>query len=912
VARSARLAAGLCAFACALLCLGGGTAPAVELPTGFRDDTVGADLEEPTTVRFSSDGRIFVALKAGRILVFDDLGALEKGDATEFADLRTFVNDPGDRGLLGLALDPGFPARPYVYALYTYDHILGGVGEDAKVPRWGNPDQVGDPCPKPGGADVDACPVSGRLVQLTATEGGKGDHALESEGEILQKALVEDWCQQFSSHSIGDLQFGADGALYASGGEGASFYDPDYGQFGWPQVNQCGDPNAAIGAEPQPPGAEGGALRSQDLRTSGDPTGLDGTIIRVDPETGAGLPGNPMASSLDPNARRILAYGFRNPFRFAIDPGSGEIYVGNVGWNTWEEIDRFSPSGGSAFNSGWPCYEGPAPSPGYQVLGLSLCQALYGDGSANTTPFFLYRHGDHVIPEDGCDTETGSAISGLAVYEGGPFPSAYDGALFFADSVRGCIYVMRPGEDGRPDPLTTTTFISEAGEYPGVDLEVGPEGDLYYVKIFSSDDGGSIHRISYDPDAPVARLDATPQWGKSPLKSVLDASGSTDPNGEALGYEWDLDGNGSFETDSGATAAIEHSFGGSANVTVAVKASDKSKSSVAHVTLYPGDTPPDPSIEAPSESFTWGVGQQIEFEGSADDGEDGSLEDSDLYWKARLFHCPSACHAHPLHVFPGVEAGSFDAPDHDYPAHIEISLTATDSRGLSATRSVSVYPRTVDLAIASDPPGLSLGAGLLNGIAPFTLRAIEGSHVVLAAPATATLGGLGYTWTDWSDGGARVHTVVASAPTTYTASYATVGGGGPPPTTTLPRPRPRPRPGIRSHPPKSTRARSATFTFSSSQPGARFRCRLDRRAAALCSSPQTYRHLAVGSHVFRVLAVGDADWADSAPALFRWRVSCAAARRKAGQGGQQSGGPAATRSRAACARPAGSAGRAGR
>jgi len=899
-----RPAARLCILVCLLFAFCAGSARGAELPTGFRDTTLATDLEEPTTLRFSPDGRVFVALKAGKILVYDDLAALEAGEATVFADLRTFVNDPGDRGLLGLALDPGFPAVPYVYALYTYDHILDGEGEDAKVPRWGNPDQVGDPCPKPADADVDACPVSGRLVRLTAI----GDHAAKDEGgAVHQLALLEDWCQQFSSHSIGDLQFDSSGALYASGGDGASFYDPDYGQFGWPQRNQCGDPNAPVGDEPSPPGAEGGALRAQDVRSAGDPTGLDGTIVRIDPETGEGLPGNPMFGSADPNARRIVGYGFRNPFRFAIDPGSGDVYVANVGWNTYEEIDRFSPTSPQAFNSGWPCYEGPGPNPGYQALGLTLCQALYGDGSASATPFFYYRHGDHVIPEDGCETETGSAISGLALYDGGPFPDDYDGALFFADSVRGCIYAMHPDEDGRPDPLNTTTFMSEGGEYPGVDLEVGPEGDLFYVKIFSQADGGSIHRISYDPGAPVARLQADPRWGPTPLQVALDATASSDPNGETLAYEWDLDGNGTFETEAGPT--LTHVYSVSANVDVAVRVRDgKGKESVARATLYPGDTPPQPSIEAPSESFTWGVGQQIEFEGSANDGEDGSLADSSLYWKARLFHCPAACHAHPLHVFPGVGAGSFDAPDHDYPAHIQINLTATDSRGLSATQSVSVYPRTVDLAIASDPPGLSLGAGPLNGIAPFDLRAIESSHVVLAAPATATLGGLGYTWTDWSDGGARVHTVVASAPTTYTASYSTSGGGGPPPTATLP----RPRPGIRSHPPRLARTRSATFTFSSSQPEARFRCRLDGGAAALCASPQTYRRLAVGSHVFRVLAVGDADWADSAPALFRWRVSCAAARRKAGRGGQRGGGPAATRSRAACARPAAAAGRAGR
>lgn len=209
--------------ACLVACLGmaGIVPPPVHaepaLPGGFQDTVVFDGLEQPTTFRFSPDGRVFVAEKAGRIKLYD---SFEDQTPEVFADLRTQVYDNGDRGLLGLALDPGFPGTPYVYALYTYDHILG---EEAEAPRWGLPETTGDPCPEPKGAD--ACLVSGRLVRLTA----EGDHALEEGGDPLEHVLAEDWCQQFSSHSVGDLEFGPEGALYASGGEGASFTSADYG-----------------------------------------------------------------------------------------------------------------------------------------------------------------------------------------------------------------------------------------------------------------------------------------------------------------------------------------------------------------------------------------------------------------------------------------------------------------------------------------------------------------------------------------------------------------------------------------------------------------------------------------------------------------------------------------------------------
>ncbi len=170
--------------------------------------------------------------------------------------------------------------------------------------------------------------------------------------------LIEDWCQQYPSHSVGSLEFGADGALYVSGGDGASFNFVDYGQDGNP-VNPCGDPPGGVGATLTAPTAEGGALRSQDLRTSGDPVTLDGAILRVDPATGAALPDNPLVGNADPNARRIIAHGLRNPFRITVRPGTNEIWTGDVGWTDWEEINRItSPTDSVVENFGWPCYEG--------------------------------------------------------------------------------------------------------------------------------------------------------------------------------------------------------------------------------------------------------------------------------------------------------------------------------------------------------------------------------------------------------------------------------------------------------------------------------------------------------------------------------------------------------------------------
>ena len=186
----------------------GGSSLAAPLPSGFQESTVFSGLTFPTKVRFASDGRVFVAEKSGTIKVFSNLSDTTP---TVVANLGANVHDFWDRGMLGFALDPNFPINPYMYVLYTYDAPIGGT-----PPTWG------DGCPSPPGATTDGCVVSGRLSRLPVT----GDTA------GAEQVLIEDWCQQFPSHSIGSLQFGADGKLYVSGGDGASFNNVDFGQYG--------------------------------------------------------------------------------------------------------------------------------------------------------------------------------------------------------------------------------------------------------------------------------------------------------------------------------------------------------------------------------------------------------------------------------------------------------------------------------------------------------------------------------------------------------------------------------------------------------------------------------------------------------------------------------------------------------
>ena len=600
-------------------------------------------LTKPTAVRFSPDGRIFVAEKSGIIKVFENLS---DSSPTVFADLRTSVHNYWDRGLLSMALDPGFPARPYVYVLYTYDGSIGGL-----APAWGVPGVTSDGCPDPPGGTTLGCVVSGRVSRLQAA------------GNVMtgpETVLVHDWFQQFPGHSIGDLLFGPDGELYVSGGEGASFQFVDYGQV----ENPGGDPPVVAGALQTAPTAQGGSLRSQDLETPNDSTTLDGTVIRINPANGAALSDNPLYGRSDPNARRIVAYGFRNPFRLAMRPGTRELWVGDVGWSTYEEINVIpDPRAAPVRNFGWPCFEGNARQSGWDAAGLDMCEALYARAGATTAPFFSYKEGIAVAAGETCPN-TSSSITGLAFYTGASYPTRYKGALFFADYTRRCVWVMFADAGGRPDPATRATFVQSA-EYP-VDLQIGPNGDLFYVNF----SGGNIHRIRYSPAdrAPQAVIQASPTSGAPPLTVKFDGSQSSDPEGSPVTYSWDLNADGTFG--DSIAAAPTYTYGAAGTYRAGLRVQDGGGlTGSASVTISVGNTPPSAIIDTPSSTLRWRVGQSIGFSGRGVDAQQASLPASALSWDLIMNHCstPASCHEHPIQSYQGTASGTFVAPDHRVP-----------------------------------------------------------------------------------------------------------------------------------------------------------------------------------------------------------------------------------------------------
>ena len=254
---------------------------------------------------------------------------------------------------------------------------------------------------------------------------------------------------------------------------------------------------------------------------------LRGKILRIN-EDGTAPGDNPFDDGTNSIKSKVYSYGLRNPFRFTLHPVSGEPYFGDVGWNSWEELGR-----GRGKNFGWPCYEGMNPQPQYQSAFPAQCAPL--TPSVVTAPILAY-------PLPGTPPAASAPIVGNTAL-GGPFytatlyPEVYRGNWFTMDYGGG--WITRMVFDGSGNPTSTVPFAT--GLSGPVDLELGPDGMLYYVSIVT----GQVKRIRYNGPSAVAA--ATPASGHSPLSVNFSSAGSSDPNGSPLTYLWDF-GDGQTST----------------------------------------------------------------------------------------------------------------------------------------------------------------------------------------------------------------------------------------------------------------------------------------------------------------------------------------------------------------------------
>lgn len=294
----------------------------------------------PVDMQVAGDGsnRLYVVEQAGRVLSFADDPAVSAADL--FLDIRPRVSrSDNEEGLLGLAFHPRYSQNGYVYVYYS-----------ASSPR------------------------RSVLARLTAS-GGVVDP--ESETVLMEVA------QPYGNHNAGQLQFGPDGYLYVSLGDGGAAGDP--------------------------------------LDNAQNPTTLLGSLLRIDVDAAsAGLPygippDNPFAGDGEGRREEIYAYGLRNPWRFSFDRETGWLWLADVGQSRFEEVNIVE----RGKNYGWDeleasrCFE---PMEGCNESGL-------------TRPIWSYNHSE------------GRSITGGYVYRGTRLPGLV-GRYIYGDYVSGRIWAL--------------------------------------------------------------------------------------------------------------------------------------------------------------------------------------------------------------------------------------------------------------------------------------------------------------------------------------------------------------------------------------------------------------------------------------------------------------------------------------
>ncbi|MEQ0559876.1 PQQ-dependent sugar dehydrogenase [Amycolatopsis sp. NEAU-NG30] len=510
-------------------------------------------------------------------------------------------------------------------------------------------------------------------------------------------------------HGIDTVAAAADGTLWLSIGDAADFTKVDTGAFRAQDVNQP-----------------------------------YGKIFHLAAD-GTGVPANPYYDAANPGstASKVFARGFRNPFRFGIDPNLGLPVAGDVGWNSWEEVDVVQRGA----NQGWPCWEGTHPTPGYS--GLAECA-----GVANQPPIFEYQHGSGPMQ--------GNSVTGGIVYNGSSYPAAYRGAYFFGDYVTHKIWTMTYDDQGRltRGPESPPVFTDIGGP---VRFAAAANGDIVYADILS----GKLRRLSYSAGntAPVANASSATDPATRTVS--FDGSASVDYDNDPLTYDWAF-GDGTA-TAANAGPQVSHTYAaGTESFTATLTVRDPlGATGTTTITVAPGNHTPQLTLTTPGDTTTFAVNQPVTLGAAATDAEDGSLP---ITWTSAVRHCPSeaTCHAHPG---IGGTGASFSLPFTEHPdSRMDFTATVTDSAGVSTSKTYTAMPRRHRITLLSTQPA-ALSIPVEGGVS--TALVTEGATFdVVAAP----LGTDGVSkFTGWQGGPAETTWIVTvgAGDLTLTANYAT-------------------------------------------------------------------------------------------------------------------------------------------
>ena len=477
-------------------------------------------------------------------------------------------------------------------------------------------------------------------------------------------------------------------------------------------------------------------------------TTLKGKVLRIN--TDGTIPtDNPFYTTATGVNRAIWALGFRNPFRLAIQAGTGKVFVNDVGASSSEEINEIF----AGKNYGWPGIEG--------FRKTQTPPANYQD------PLHAYSH------SDGCSITAGHFYNPTTA----KFPASYVGKYFFGDYCNGWLKTF--------DPATKNVATFATGIDRPLDVAVSSDGSLYFIArgginggsdaSNTSSTNGVVWKVNYTgngiPVIAVQPNNKTVSAGQSVTFAVT-ASGNPTPT-----YQWQLNGvNITGATSASYTIANTTLNDNGVKFKVTVKNSAGQVTSNEAILTVINNTLPVAIINTPAAVTKYVGGDVITFTGTGTDAEDGTLPASAFTWKIDLYHFDTPTHNHPaMEPVSGIKSGTFTIPTQmETSANVlfRIFLTVVDANGATHTTSRDISPVTSTITLATNIPGLSLKLDGAAVTAPYSFVGVSRIEREISATSPQTLNGVTYTFSSWSDGGTSAHTIsTPAANTTLTANF---------------------------------------------------------------------------------------------------------------------------------------------
>ena len=676
-------------------------------PAGFSDELVIDGWSQAVGVAFDGNGKMYVWEKGGKVWT------VENGVRANqpIIDISEEVGNWRDFGLVGFTLDPNFLNNGHIYLWYVVDrhHLL----------NFGTPNYNAN-------ASSEKEATIARLTRYTANPADNFNSVDYNSRKILIGETKSSGPPILhESHGAGQIVFGTDGTLLVTIGDGASYANPiDEGSHPATYFQQALNDGIIT------PEQNIGAYRCQSLNN------LSGKILRIDPETGNGIPSNPYYQAINPRSpqSRTWSIGIRNPYRIAIKPESGShnamdgqpgtFFFGDVGWSTWEDLNVVEEGGQ---NFGWPIYEGINQKSGYNNPNYAVSEAEHAH------PKVDWRHGadqarafvNNQMQGIGSGSVQGKQFRGNSStggiwYAGDDFPEEYQNTYFHADYSAG--WIRNFGFDEHNNPTFVKDFKLNAGAV--VFLNTSPiENGLYYVRY-----PNQIRRITYTGNSnkkPIAIIETDKSYGTSPLTVKFDASKSFDPEYSPLSFHWDF---GDNATSSEINPSVIFEAPSSAPTTYPIKLTVTDAQGATTQKTIPislNNTPPvivSTSIDNRN-SFSAKNGATLNLSAVVTDVEhNGQLK---YEWQTALFH-DGHSHAEPIDNNPSTNTSLSPIECDGSTYWFRVTLKVSDPEGLFTTFQKDIFPDCLGL-----PQTINCG--------PIPDQSITAGDIVLNATATSGL-----------------------------------------------------------------------------------------------------------------------------------------------------------------------------